>query len=126
MRHRPPNAPLDYGGPTDWEYEEFPCSALDASIWQRFDEIVRRYPNRPAIRDSTHSYTYGTLAAEARRIGAGIPAAHTNAPVAILGSNEARYAVLLLSVLRAGRIALLLDANHPLERNRKIMAHARP
>ncbi len=125
MRHRPPNAPLDHGGPTDWEYDEFPCSALDASIWQRFDEIARRYPNRPAIRDSSNSYTYAALAAEARRIGAGIAAAHTDAgPVAILSANEARYAVLLLGVLRAGRIGLLLDANHPLERNRKIMAHA--
>ncbi len=125
MRHRPPNVPLDHGGPTDWEYEEFPSSALEASIWQRFDEIARRYPNRPAIRDSTSSYTYAALAAEARRIGAGIAAARTNAgPIAILSSNEARYAVLLLGVLRAGRIGLLLDANHPLERNRKIMAHA--
>jgi amino acid adenylation domain-containing protein len=125
MRHRPPNARLDHGGPTDWEFDEFPCSALDASIWQRFDEIARRYPNRPAIRDSTTSYTYAALEAEARRIGAGIAAAHREAgPVAILSSNEARYGVLLLSVLRAGRIALLLDANHPFERNRKIMAHA--
>jgi acyl-CoA synthetase (AMP-forming)/AMP-acid ligase II len=111
MRHRPPNAPLDHGDPTVWDYDEFPCSALDASIWQRFDEIARRYPNRPAIRDSTNSYTYAALAAEARRIGARIAAARTNAgPVAILGSNEARYAVLLLSVLRAGRIGLLLCA----------------
>jgi amino acid adenylation domain-containing protein len=125
MRHRPENAPLDYGGPTDWKYDEFPFSALDASIWQRFDEIAGRYPNRPAIRDSTNSYTYAALAAEARRIGAGIAAAHTNAgPVAILCANEARYAALLLGVLHAGRIALLLDANHPLERNRKIIAHA--
>jgi amino acid adenylation domain-containing protein len=125
MRHRPPNAPLDHGGPTDWEYDEFPDSALDASIWQRFDEIARRYPNRPAIRDCTNSYTYASLAAEARRISAGIAAAGTNAgPVAILGSNEARYTVLLLGVLHAGRIALLLDANHPFERNRKIVAHA--
>lgn len=125
MRHRPQNAPLDYGGPTDWEYDEFPFSALDASIWQRFDEIARRYPNRPAIRDSTNSYTYAALAAEARRIGAGIAAARANAgPVAILSTNEARYAALLLGVLHAGRIALLLDANHPLERNRKIIAHA--
>jgi fengycin family lipopeptide synthetase E len=125
MRHRPPNAPLDHGGPTDWEYDEFPCSALDTSIWQRFAEIARRYPNRPAIRDSSNSYTYAALETEARRIGAGIAAARTNAgPVAILGTNEARYAVLLLSVLRAGRIALLLDANHPFERSRKIMAHA--
>jgi amino acid adenylation domain-containing protein len=125
MRHRPQNAPLDYRGPTDWEYDEFPFSALDASIWQRFDEIARRYPNRPAIRDSTNSYTYAALAAEARRIGAGIAASPTNdGPVAILSANEARYAVLLLGVLQAGRIGLLLDANHPLERNRKIIAHA--
>jgi amino acid adenylation domain-containing protein len=125
MRHRPQNAPLDYGGPTDWEYDEFPFSSLDASIWQRFAEIARRYPNRPAIRDSTRSYTYAALATEARRIGAGIAASPTNdGPVAILCANEARYAVLLLGVLHAGRIGLLLDANHPLERNRKIIAHA--
>jgi amino acid adenylation domain-containing protein len=125
MRHRPPNAALDHGGPTDWKYDEFPDSALEASIWQRFAEIARRYPNRPAVRDSTDSYTYAALAAESRRIGIEIAAAgpHTG-PVAILSSNEARYAALLLGVLRAGRIGLLLDANHPLERNRKIMAHA--
>ncbi|HLW25412.1 MAG TPA: non-ribosomal peptide synthetase [Steroidobacteraceae bacterium] len=116
---------MDREGRPEWEYDEFPRSALDASIWHRYEAVAGRYPDRPAVRDSTHSYTYAALAAEARHIGAKIAAAHAEAgPVAIFDSNEARYAVLLLSVLRAGRIALLLDANHPLERNRKIMAHA--
>ncbi len=116
---------MDRGGPTDWEYDEFPYSALDASIWHRFEEVAGRYPNRPAVRDSAVSYTYAALAEQARHIGAKIAAAHADAgPVAVLGSNEAHYTALLLGVLRAGRIALLLDAHHPLERNRKIIAHA--
>jgi amino acid adenylation domain-containing protein len=126
MSHPAKNARLDYRGPTDWEYDEFPFSALDESIWQRFDEIARRYPNRPAIRDSVKSYTYAALATEAQRVGAAVAGAPTNVgPVAIFSANEARYTVLLLGVLYAGRIALLLDANHPIERNRKIIEHAR-
>jgi hypothetical protein len=73
---RPPkNARLDYRGPTDWEYDEFPFSALGESIWHRFDEIARPYPNRPAIRDAVKSYTYAALATEAQRVGAAVAVA---------------------------------------------------
>lgn len=106
--------------------EQFRPSALDWSITDRFRSIASKYATRLAIADNTRSYSYSELEAEANRIAATIAAAvaGVEGPVAILLRNEARYAVAMLAVLSAGRAYVPLDADHPIERNRRICEHA--
>ncbi len=117
--------PIDHDGPLDWPFEPFPASALEGSICERFAAIANRFPCRLAIRDSAHSLTYAELAASADRVACALSAAHaTSGPIAILLRNDARFPAAILGALAAGRACVALDADHPLERNRRIAAHA--
>lgn len=55
--------PLDHGGPIDRAFEVFPDCALEGSIVDRFDAIVRRFGDSLAIKDTSVSFTYAELAA---------------------------------------------------------------
>lgn len=117
---------LDHGGPVDRPYEPFPRSALDGSICDRFDGVALRHASRPAVSDRSRSFSYRELATLVNAIaGATVAAtAHRPGPVAVLLPHEARFPAALLGVLAAGRGCVPLDANHPIERNRLIAAHA--
>jgi amino acid adenylation domain-containing protein len=106
--------------------EPFPRSVLEHSVVDRFRTIACRYAASLAAADSFRSYSYSRLAEEAERAAAAVASASegTADPVAILLRNEARYAVAMLGVLAAGRGYVPLDADHPIERNRRICAHA--
>jgi amino acid adenylation domain-containing protein len=117
---------LDYGGPIDRPFEAFPESALDASIVDRFETIVQRFPNRLAIRGPSSSLTYRELEALVARIGAATASVMGNrtGPIGIFLDRDARYPAAMLGVLSAGGAYAALDANHPVERNRVIAEQA--
>lgn len=105
-----------------WSFSRGP---LEESICERFEIVAERYPERLAIRDREHAFTYAELAAECKRICNLVSAlSASSGPVAVLFGNEARAAAAVLGTLRAGRICLPLDSNHPLERNRAIAVSA--
>jgi amino acid adenylation domain-containing protein len=96
-----------------------------ASILDRFEDVVRHYPQRLALRDQARSLTYAQVAALSGAIAAAICAAEAPAgPVGILLGHEARFPAAILGVLAAGRICVPLDADHPAERNGRIAAHS--
>jgi amino acid adenylation domain-containing protein len=91
-----------------------------------FDAIVERYPDRPAIQDESGSKSYSELAALVRAIASVTTAAASGrpGPIAILLRHELRFPAALLGVLAAGRGYIPLDADHPIDRNSRIAAHA--
>jgi amino acid adenylation domain-containing protein len=114
--------PPDHGGPTGHPFEPFPASALDATIVDRLAAIVRRYPDRLAVRDGARALTYRALAADIRRIARAVMAAAAgrDGPIGILLESNAQCIVAMFGVLAAGRAFVAMDAHHPPERNRLI------
>ena len=118
--------PLDHGGPVDRPFEPFPYEALDGSIVDRFLVVAERHADRLAVQDDKVSLTYAEVADQAGRIAAALQGVLSgrDGPVAILLPNDARLPPAMLGVLAVGRAFVLLDANHPLERNRVIASQA--
>jgi amino acid adenylation domain-containing protein len=100
--------------------------ALEGSIVDRFDEAVRRFPERLAIQDTEVSLTYAKLASLVDRIACATAAATSErtGPVAILLPANAHFPAAMLGVMAAGRAYLPLDAEFPVERNELIIAEA--
>lgn len=117
---------LDHGDPVDRPFKSYAASALESSILDRFDAIVRRFPSRLAIQDTAVSVTYSELAALVERVTAATIAATTGraGPVALLVHAGAALPAAMLGVLAAGRAYVALDADVPGERNRQIIADA--
>ena len=107
-------------------FEPFPEAALGVSICDRFQKVARRFASRLAVSDAARSLTYAELQTLAGQLTCAIRMVSTgrSGPVAILLRHEARYSAALLGALAAGRGCVPLDADHPLERNRIIAAHA--
>src|SRR5262249_30154525 len=118
--------PLDYAGPVDRPFEEFPASALASSISDRFDAIVRRFSARLAIQDASISLTYGELGGLVDRIATTInfAVADRPGPVAVFMNPNAHYQAAILGVLTAGRGYVPLDISHPIARNKLIVAQS--
>ncbi len=119
-------SPIDHGGPVDRPFESFPYAALEGSVIDRFDAIVRRFPARLAIEDGARKMTYAELGAMVNEIAAAVTRA-TRAgagPVAIVLRNEARFPAAMLGVLAAGRGYVPLDADQPIARNQLIAVEA--
>jgi amino acid adenylation domain-containing protein len=97
-----------------------------ASICDRFDKVADRFPGRLAVCDLASELTYQESAALVERIAASaaLAAGERPGPIAILLPGEVRLPAAMLGVLASGRAYLPLDPQHPLARNRAIMAHA--
>jgi acyl-CoA synthetase (AMP-forming)/AMP-acid ligase II len=102
MTVQPECSPVDYGGPIDRPFEpSFPCAALEGSVIDRFDAIVRRFPDRLAIEDGARGLTYAELWALVNEIAAAVTGATSagDGPVAVVLRNEARFPAAMLGVL---------------------------
>ena len=116
--------PLDYGGPAT-PFEPFPEDAANASVGERLREVVRRYPDRLAIRDGETNLSFAELQDLVDRIAAAAAAAcPPPGVVAVLLPHSYRFVAAALGVLAAGHACVPLDAEHPADRNRRIARHA--
>jgi amino acid adenylation domain-containing protein len=88
--------------------------------------MARRHPDRFAVADLQRRYSYRELLAESDRIAAGLTAVlpETSGPIALLLPLDARFVIGFLGALAAGRPVILLDPDHPAERNTRIARHA--
>ena len=104
-----------------------PPPALDDVFLNRpFHETVlgvaSRMPDRIAARDGDRSLTFHALAHLIQALGTLVPHASDPArPVGILVTDSVRYMATVVGVWASGRVALLLDANHPADRTRLVM-----
>ena len=99
-------------------FEEFTKEEVEQSIPERFEKIVKRYPDRIAIKERAQAVTYTELNERVNRIAHAIldRCGEGNLPVAILMEHGASVLVAILAVLKAGKIYVPLDPSYPVER----------
>jgi amino acid adenylation domain-containing protein len=93
----------------------FPQEALEQSIPERFEQLVRLYPDRLAVRNKQHALTYVALNQLANRL-AHVILTHGGkgqTPVALLLDHDAMTLAAMLGVLKAGKFYVPLDRTYP-------------
>src|SRR6266498_5346514 len=96
-------------------FVEFQKEAIEQSIPDRFEQMVRRYPERLAVSTENHILTYAELNASANRVARAILAKRGEGeePIALLLENDVPMIASILGVLKAGKIYVSLDPSYP-------------
>ncbi|MFY9550790.1 MAG: amino acid adenylation domain-containing protein [Thermoanaerobaculia bacterium] len=104
-------------GPSN-PFLEFRKEEIEQSITERFEQQVRRYSSRIAVRTATHSWTYERLAHENDRVARAVTELAGAGPerVALLFEQDAPMIAAILGSLKAGKTYVPLDASYPAER----------
>ena len=108
-------------------FVEFKKQEIEQSIPERFEKIVRTYPDRVAVKTKEQKLTYRELNHAANQVAQAILAQRgsNNEPVGLLFTKGAPLIVSMLGTLKAGKIYVLLDPVLPLARLSCIAADAR-
>ena len=96
-------------------FMEFKGEEIEQSIAERFEKIVRKYPDRVAVESDDHEIFYEKLNRIANRV------AHTllarcdkkEEPIALLLETDAPLIAAILGVLKAGKIYVPVDSSLP-------------
>lgn len=96
-------------------FVEFGQEEVERSIPERFEQMVRRYPDRVAIRTMTHVLNYDELNKRANRLARAILAQGGEAKqsIALLIEDRALTLTAILGVLKAGAIYVPVDPSYP-------------
>ena len=99
-------------------FVEFPIEDVETSIPARFEKIVRRYPDRLAVKMGDRSLTYAELDCAANRIARAILAIRGpgSEPIALLFEHGIDVVAVILGVLKAGKFYVVFDLSFPLAR----------
>ena len=108
-------------------FTEFSIEDVESSIPERFEKIVRTYPDRLAVKTDDRASTYDQLNRAANRLTHAIwdRCDDGNDPVAILLNNTADTIAAIFGVLKAGKIYLPLDLTLPSSRLRYLIKDSR-
>jgi non-ribosomal peptide synthetase component F len=106
----------------------FTTDEVEHSLPERFEQQVRRYPDRLAIKTLHSQLTYAALNHAANRVAHAIltqcgPGA---APIALLFAHDTPVIVAILGVLKAGKLYVPLDPSFPPARHTAILQDAQP
>jgi len=109
-------------------FTPFPDIALDYSVPHRFEEIVRKYPDRMAIETSTQKITFNELNKIANRLAHTLVAQRGSErePVALHIDNPVFAITAHMGVLKAGKISLFIDPSDSPSRINHILENAQP
>src|SRR5262245_1029885 len=101
--------------PCSESFIEFKKEETEQSIPDRFRQIVKKYPDRIAVKCGTHTLTYHELNSAANRVAHALLAQGNAAghPVALIFEHGIQVIVALLGVLKAGKIYVPLDSLYP-------------
>ena len=90
---------------------EFPKEEIEQSIPERFEKIVRLYPDRLAVRTTSRALTYDELNKAANRLARAIltQRGQGQEPVALCLRDGVQLVTAHLAVLKAGKFSLGLD-----------------
>src|SRR5499427_2357878 len=96
-------------------FVEFPLQDVEASIPERFEKIVRLYPDRIAVKSMHEQLTYSELNDAANRIARVILArcGEGQEPVGLLFPKGAPFVIAMLGILKAGKISVPMDPEFP-------------
>ncbi|MGH7794216.1 MAG: non-ribosomal peptide synthetase [Candidatus Binatia bacterium] len=96
-------------------FVEFRKKELEQSIPARFEQQVRRYPDRLAIKTRSHELTYDGLNRASNRVARAVLARRGTGeePIALLLDQGAPVVASILGVLKAGKFYVPLDLSYP-------------
>jgi non-ribosomal peptide synthetase component F len=109
-------------------FASFDARDLDGSIAGRFEQQVRRFPDRLAVECPRQRFTYAELNRASNRIAHAILdlRGEGSEPVALLCGQGALLIAAILGVLKAGKIYVPLDGRHPRGRLLQAIEDAAP
>jgi non-ribosomal peptide synthetase component F len=96
-------------------FVEFEREEIEQSIPAKFEQQVRRFPERLAIKSGAQELTYDELNQAANRVAQAVLArgGREQQPVALLFEHGPSAIIGLLGVLKAGKICVPLDPMYP-------------
>ena len=99
-------------------FVEFSKVEIEQSIPARFEKIVRKHPDRLAIKMGDRALTYDELNKAANRIAWAIleRCGEKSEPIALLFDHDIEVVYAILGVLKAGKFYIALDPSFPLHR----------
>jgi amino acid adenylation domain-containing protein len=99
-------------------FVEFPIEEIEQSIPARFDQQVRKFPDRIAVKTRTGELTYEGLNRLASCVAQAILGRQGvgQKPIALLLDHDVPMITSFLGVLKSGKIYVPLDPAHPLTR----------
>jgi len=104
------------------EFTEFTKEEIEQSIPQRFEKIVARYPDRPAVTMRDRSLTYGALNRSANRLAHKLFARDSRTPVALAVETSLSAVIGHLAILKAGNFSVRLNPSAPYTRTTHLLA----
>ena len=110
------------------EHVWFRKAEIERSIPDRFEGQVKMYPERIAMSDYGHVYSYRRLNAESNQIAHVILAARGDGeePVGLLLDQRAAPIIAILGILKAGKIYVALDPSLPRSELERAIADCQP
>ena len=101
----------------------FTQEEVEQSIPERFEKMVRMYPDRLAVKDTERSLTYDQLNRKANRIARAIllERGEGNDAIALLFEHGVDVIAAIFGVLKAGKFYVAIDPLSPEERIRHIL-----
>ncbi|MGH7851975.1 MAG: amino acid adenylation domain-containing protein [Candidatus Binatia bacterium] len=102
---------------------EFPKDEIERSITERFEKIVRQFPDRTAVESRQHRLTYRDLNRTANKTAHAVlsTCGDKNRPIAVLMEHDAPVICAIMGALKAGKFYVPLDPSLPYARSRFIM-----
>jgi amino acid adenylation domain-containing protein len=99
-------------------FVEFPSEEVETSVSERFEKIVRSYPDRIAVKMGERSLTYEELNRYANRIARTIleKRGPGSEPIALFSEQGVDLIATIFGVLKAGKFYVVLDPSFPPER----------
>ncbi len=105
----------------------FPNEEVEGSIPEQFEQIVRMFPDRVAIKTGEESVTYTELNIQANRVAQALLTKIGNKPaaVAIVMKTGIPYLTAIIGVLKSGKYFALIDPADPISRITSIVQDAK-
>jgi amino acid adenylation domain-containing protein len=99
-------------------FVEFPKEDLEISIPERFEKIVREYPDRIAVQTGEQVLTYDALNKAANRIAWTVhrQTGGMRETIVLLSEDSANSIIACLGILKAGKILVVVDTSLPKDR----------
>ena len=103
-------------------FVRFEGTEIEQSIGHRFEQQVRLYPDRLALKSSTREWSYAALNRAANRVALVLVQTTSSEPgtVALLLETDALLVAAMLGAVKVGRPYVPLDPAFPRERNHYI------
>lgn len=104
-------------------FVEFPEDEVESSMTERFEKMVRQFPERMAVETRRHRLTYGDLNRAANRTAHAVLSicGDKNRSIAVLMEHDAPVIGAIIGALKAGKFYVPLDPSLPYARSKFIL-----